>query len=93
MEKIESKLDGMTEQLRAEIHLEVMKGIGVLRPELIKNGQNADVTARKATFDKQGSTMVELPSPVNNQKSIIGSLKAEMISNLEKKAFGAAMEA
>ena len=44
MEKIESKLDGMTEQLKVEIHLKVMKGIEVLRMELIKSGQNTDMT-------------------------------------------------
>ena len=84
MEKMESKLDGMTEQLRADIRLEVMKGIEVLRLELIKHGQNAEVTTGEVTSDKQGSTVVELPSPVNNQKSIAGSSRAEMISNLEK---------
>ena len=52
VEKMESKLDGMAEQLQAEIRLEIMKGIETLRLEMVKNGQNASVTTEEAIFGK-----------------------------------------
>ena len=92
VEKMESKLDGMAEQLQAEIRLEIMKGIETLRLEMVKNGQNASVTTEEAISGKQGSSVVDLPSPVNNQNSLAGSSGAAVVSNLETKAFGLGSE-
>ena len=71
MEKVEVKIDGMAEQLRAEIRLEIMKGMETLCLELVKNGQKTNVPDEETSFGKS-VTLIDMESTRNQQKSGVG---------------------
>ena len=85
MEKVETKIDGMAEQLRAEIRMEIMKGVETLRLELLSS-KNPPLTAVELASSGSGSGVVDLGSSANNQKSgaVISGVKG--LSNLRGKS-------
>ena len=68
MEKVETKIDGMAEQLRAEIRIEIMKGVETLRLELLSS-KNPPLTTVELASGGSGSGVVDLGSSANTQKS------------------------
>ena len=67
MEKMSSKVDGLTDQLRGEFQAEILKGFKVLRLEMIKMNQKAtderaEVVPVDQVKDKTGSLGVVTPS-------------------------------
>ena len=54
MEKVETKLDGMVEQLRAEIRMEIMKGVETLHLELLSS-KNTHLNVDEPVSERSGS--------------------------------------
>ena len=92
MEKVESKLEGMAEMSRAEIRMEIFKGIEGLRTEISKNSQNTGNPLGEVVSGQATLGIVEMGSLANNSRNVVGSSGVERGSTQEKQTLTQGLE-